>query len=70
MRPVWSGGDSMPAAFSCFLRSYAEAGGELPADWETIYWSNYSRLEYNMKRSLGMECSKDEIAFRFVVCGA
>lgn len=51
--------------FRCFLRSYAEAGGELPADWETIYWSNYGRLEwleYNMKRSLGMECLEDEIA--------
>jgi len=51
--------------FRCFLQSYAEAGGELPADWGTIYWSNYGRLEwleYNMKHSLGMECLEDEIA--------
>ncbi len=51
--------------FRCFLQSYAEAGGQLPKDWEVIYWSNYGRLEwleYNMKRSLGMECSEDEIA--------
>lgn len=49
----------------CFLRSYAEAEGQLPADWETIYWSNYGRLEwleYNLKRSLGIECSEEEIA--------
>lgn len=51
--------------FRCLLCSYAEAGGELPTDWETIYWSNYSRLEwleYNLKRALGIECSEDEIA--------
>ncbi len=50
--------------FRCFLESYAGAGGELPEDWETIYWSNYDRLEwleYNMKRSLSMECAEDEI---------
>ncbi len=50
--------------FRCFLESYAGAGGELPEDWETIYWSNYGRLEwleYNMKRSLSMECAEDEI---------
>lgn len=52
------------ALFRSFLQSYAQAGGELFADWETIYWSNYGRLdwlEYNMKRSLAMECSEDEI---------
>ncbi len=50
--------------FRCFLRSYAEAGGCLPTDWENIYWSNCGRLEwleYNVKRSLGMECSAEEI---------
>lgn len=50
--------------FRCFLHSYAGAGGCLPADWETIYWSNYGRLEwleYNIKRSLGTECSEGEI---------
>ena len=37
----------------------------LPQDWETIYWSNFGRLEwleYNVKRSLGIECSEEEIA--------
>lgn len=50
--------------FRCFLQSYVEEGGYLPTDWETIYWSNYGRLEwleYNVKRSLGMECSEEEI---------
>lgn len=31
---------------------------------ETAYWSNYGRLEwleYNVKRSLGMECAPDEM---------
>lgn len=49
----------------CFLRSYSEAGGLLPEDWETIYWSNFGRLEwleYNVKRALGIECSEEEIA--------
>lgn len=49
----------------CFLRAYSEAGGLLPQDWETIYWSNFGRLEwleYNVKRSLGIECSEEEIA--------
>lgn len=48
-----------------FLRSYAEEGGRLPTDWETIYWSNYGRLEwleYNVKRALGIGCSAEEIA--------
>lgn len=48
-----------------FLCSYAEAGGQLPMDQETVYWSNYGRLEwleYNVKRALGIECSAEEIA--------
>ncbi len=48
-----------------FLHSYAEAGGQLPTDWETVYWSNYGRLEwleYNVKRALGIECPAEEIA--------
>lgn len=50
--------------FGSFLFSYAEAGGQLPRDWETVYNSNQGRLEwleYNVKRSLGIECSEDEI---------
>lgn len=47
-----------------FMRSYAEAGGQLPSDWKTLYDANCGRLEwleYNLKRSLGIECSADEI---------
>lgn len=50
--------------FGSFIYSYAKAGGELPSDWETVYNSNQGRLEwleYNVKRSLGIECSEDEI---------
>ena len=50
--------------FRTFINSYAESGGRLPQDWETVYHSNYGRLEwleYNIKRSLGIECSKEEI---------
>lgn len=50
--------------FSCFIYSYAEAGGQLSRDWETVYNSNQGRLEwleYNVKRSLGIECSEEEI---------
>ena len=46
------------------MRDYAEAGGKLLTDPETAYWSNYGRLgwlEYNVKRSLGMECAEDEV---------
>ena len=63
----WSGYESCQIdynLFRCFLRSYAEAGGFLPTDWESIYWSNYGRLEwleYNLKRSLGIECEAEEI---------
>ena len=50
--------------FRSFLHAYAEAGGKLLTDVETAYWSNYGRLEwleYNVKRSLGMECAPDEM---------
>ena len=29
--------------FSAFIHSYAEAGGQLHGDWETVYYSNYGR---------------------------
>lgn len=47
-----------------FVRSYAEAGGQIPSDWKTLYDADCGRLEwleYNIKRSLGMECSADEV---------
>ena len=42
----------------------SEAGGQLPDDWKTLYDADCGRLEwleYNIKRSLGMECSADEV---------
>lgn len=50
--------------FNCFISSYAKAGGHLMKDCETLYNSNQGRLEwleYNLKRSLGIECSEKEI---------
>ncbi len=50
--------------FQSFIRTYEKAGGILPTDWETIYYSNNGRLEwleYNIKRALGIECSDEEI---------
>ena len=46
-----------------FIQSYSDAGGELPTDWETLHDGNYGRLEwleYNVKRSLGRNCSVQE----------
>ncbi len=50
--------------FQSFIRAYEKAGGTLPTDWETVYYSNNGRLEwleYNVKRALGIECSEEEI---------
>ena len=50
--------------FKALIKSYADNGGELPDDWETIYYSSYGRLEwleYNVKRALGIDCGEDEI---------
>lgn len=63
----WSGYEVCNIDFSLFqsfIHAYAEAGGELPTDWETVYYSNNGRLEwleYNVKRALGIECSEEEI---------
>lgn len=49
--------------FQAFLQGYKNAGGELPADWETLYDCNNGRLEwleYNIKRVLGIDCGDDE----------
>lgn len=49
--------------FQAFLQGYADAGGELPTDWETLYDCNNGRLEwleYNLKRVLGIDCGEDE----------
>lgn len=62
----WSGYEDCAvdsSLFQAFLRGYASSGGELPADWETIYDCNNGRLEwleYSIKRVLGIECGDDE----------
>ena len=51
--------------FSRFIGSYERAGGKFTSDAETVYNSNHGRLEwleYNVKRSLGIECSAEETA--------
>ena len=63
----WSGYETCNidfALFQCFIRAYENAGGVLPKDWETVYYSNNGRLEwleFNVKRALGIECSEEEI---------
>lgn len=63
----WSGYEVCNIDFSLlqgFIRAYVKAGGELPTDWESVYYSNNGRLEwleYNVKRALGIECSEEEI---------
>lgn len=62
----WSGYELCrfePDLFSAFLASYAQAGGELPKCWEALYYGNFGHLtwlEYNIKRALGIGCSKGE----------
>ncbi len=62
----WSGYEECKLDFRryrAFVRGYAEAGGELPADWENLYDCNNGRLEwleYNLRRALGMDCGADE----------
>lgn len=49
--------------FKALINAYSNAGGALPDDWETIYYSNFGRfewLEYNVKRVLGIDCGADE----------
>ncbi|MGN1118314.1 MAG: phosphotransferase enzyme family protein, partial [Acutalibacteraceae bacterium] len=67
MALCWSGYEKCNIDFNLFkalIQSYADNGGELSDDWETIYYSSYGRLEwleYNVKRALGIDCGKDEI---------
>lgn len=67
MALCWSGYETCNIDYNLFkklIRSYLNAGGQRPADWETLYDSNYGRLEwleYNIKRALGIECSEEEI---------
>ena len=67
MALCWSGYENCNINFELFktlIKSYADNGGELTNDWETIYYSSYGRLEwleYNVKRALGIDCGEDEI---------
>ena len=67
MALCWSGYENCNIDFNLFkalIKSYADNGGELPDDWEIIYYSSYGRLEwleYNVKRALGIDCGEDEI---------
>ena len=58
----WSGYDE--ARFKAFISGYAGKGMVLEADWEAVLANGFSGkldwLEYNLKRSLWMECSDRE----------
>lgn len=62
----WSGYEACEINFDLFrsfLQGYADGGGRLPSDWETLYDCNNGRLEwleYNLKRVLGIDCGEDE----------
>ena len=64
----WSGLDGTridPAALCAFVRAYAEAGGELPRDWASLFDANWSRpywLKYSIERILGIGSAPDERA--------
>lgn len=63
----WSGYESCSIDFELFhtfLSSYTGAGGKLAADPVTLYNSCHGRLEwleYNVRRSLGIECPENEL---------
>lgn len=50
--------------FMAFIEGYKKRYGTLQADWETVLISGFSGkldwLEYNLKRSLGIECTDGE----------
>ncbi|ODJ61800.1 hypothetical protein BFR42_00410 [Brochothrix thermosphacta] len=49
--------------FKVLIQSYHDAGGQLTTDWNVIYDSNNSRLEwlaFNLDRTLGIDCSLEE----------
>lgn len=62
----WSGYEEGHINYDLFnqlIESYVSSGGELPTDWTVIYDSNYDILEwleYNLKRSLGIDCDIEE----------
>lgn len=49
--------------FGALIKSYADFGGSVTPDWETICnidFDNLEWLEYNLKRSIGLNCTEDE----------
>lgn len=64
----WAGFDVLNLDFSlfkAFIQAYIEAGGNVNTeDFNAVIDSNVGRLEwleYNLKRSLGIECSQEEV---------
>jgi len=63
----WSGYEECNIKFDylkAFINAYFKDNRNVNMDWETLYYSNYGRLEwleYNVKRALLLECdTKDE----------
>lgn len=62
----WSGYENCSIdreKFYSFIKSYSDANGALPENWDAVYYSNYGRLEwleYNLKRVLGIDSGDDE----------
>ncbi|WP_113927911.1 aminoglycoside phosphotransferase family protein [Bacillus sp. P14.5] len=57
-------GELQEDSFSSFLKGYKSKGKELTADWKSVLDAGYSAkldwLEYNLKRSLWIECGDKE----------
>ena len=53
-----------PERLKALVDAYGEAGGLLPKDWECLYYAEFIAkldwLEYNLKRTLGIEGGSDE----------
>lgn len=53
-----------PERLRALVDSYGNAGGQLPEDWESLYYVEYIAkldwLEFNLKRTLGIEGGNDE----------
>ena len=64
----WSGLDGARmdlGALSTFVQAYADAGGELPRDWASVFDANWNRpywLKYSVERILGIGSDPGEKA--------
>jgi thiamine kinase-like enzyme len=63
----WSGGhNGMPdeKAFSIFIHSYISNGGRIVGEVNEVFWERFKEkmnwLEFNFKRSLGINCANEE----------